>query len=397
MSRRVREEIIEKIVIRDNLGIASFEAAREGIEALCAELQSAGETPLTHVPEAGGGPDLEEWRSIMAPHVDAAETWLSAPWAVTEFYVYRRLAALLRYFENGIDPFAKAKAAGLGSALGSLEALAPKVIPVIDQADAGALFISIALWGNRMDLSLWPAGTNIASVEGAFQAVLDAATQQLLSDDTAAVEAHLASLRAGGGGVVDLIVDNAGFELCTDMLLADYLVTSGAAKTVRFRVKHHPTFVSDVIAADVLNHVQTLAAAEEGSKTAELAKRWQAHLASGAWTLHGDHFWAQPPPMWEMPEVLYQELSDTSNLAVVKGDANYRRVLGDRYWPLDTPFADIASSWPCPVVCLRALKAELGCGMPKAETDRAAAADSRWLVSGAWGVVQWCVPPRQQQ
>lgn len=391
MSRRVREEIIEKVVIGDNKGAAPFEAARSEVEALCDELRKAGETALTHVPDAGGGPDLEEWRSIMAPHVDKGDTWLSAPWVVTEFYVYRRLVAHLGYFKNGFDPFAKAKRAGLASAVGSLNSLAPRVLAVVESPDATALFISIALWGNRMDLSLWPAGANVASKEGAFQAVLDAATEQLLADDTAAVVARLAALRSRGGGVVDLIVDNAGFELCTDMLLADHLIASGAAKQVRFRVKHHPTFVSDALAVDVMEHVTTLMAAEGGG-SAKLAARWQAQLDAGSWTLHGDHFWAMPPAMWEMPDKLYQELAETSDLAIVKGDANYRRVLGDRPWPLDTPFVDVASYWPCPVVCLRTLKAELGCGMPKAQTDRAAAADGQWLVNGRWGVVQHYAP-----
>mmetsp|Transcript_45016 Transcript_45016/g.144240 ORF Transcript_45016/g.144240 Transcript_45016/m.144240 type:complete len:458 (+) Transcript_45016:75-1448(+) len=386
MSRRVREEIVEKVVIGDNAGAAPFEAVKVEINALRDELSNAGSTALTHVPEAGGGPDLAAWRAIMEPHVTKGDTWLSAPWCVTEFYLYRRIAGILRYWSSGFDPFAKAKGAGLRSAVGSLDALAPRVLPVMASGDASGLFLSIALWGNRMDLSLWPAGANVASVAGAFQAVLDAAQEQLLADDTAAVEARLQALRARGGGIVDLIVDNAGFELCTDMLLADHLVASGAAKQVRFRVKHHPTFVSDALEVDVRSHIDELVAG--GGDSARLARRWRQHLESGAWTLHADHFWAMPPAMWEMPEPLYQELASSSALAVVKGDANYRRVLGDRPWPLDTPFADVASYWPCPVLCLRTLKAELGCGMAKPLTDRAAAADPNWLVNGRWGVVQ---------
>ena len=41
-------------------------------------------------------------------------------------------------------------------------------------------------------------------------------------------------------------------------------------------------------------------------------------------------------------------LEENSALVVVKGDANYRRVLGDRPWPLDAPFKSVARC-----VCVR--------------------------------------------
>jgi hypothetical protein len=74
--------------------------------------------------------------------------------------------------------------------------------------------------------------------------------------------------------------------------------------------------------------------------------------------------------------------------SLLKGDANYRRVLGDCPWPFDAPFGDVASEFPAPLCCLRTLKAELGCGMAPPKTAAAAAADATWLVDGKWGVVQ---------
>ena len=96
-----------------------------------------------------------------------------------------------------------------------------------------------------------------------------------------------------------------------------------------------------------------------------------------------------PYPLWEMPTALREELRRTSGLVIVKGDANYRRALGDRPWPLDAPFADVCSYPPAPMCCLRTLKAELGCGMASSKTDRAAAADDTWLTDGKWGVVHF--------
>jgi Damage-control phosphatase ARMT1-like domain len=55
--------------------------------------------------------------------------------------------------------------------------------------------------------------------------------------------------------------------------------------------------------------------------------------------------------------------SGSSAMVFVKGDANYRRLLGDRTWPLDTPFGDVVSYFPVPVCALRTLKAEVSCYM----------------------------------
>lgn len=93
-----------------------------------------------------------------------------------------------------------------------------------------------------------------------------------------------------------------------------------------------------------------------------------------------------------MPEDLITDLSK-SNLAFVKGDANYRRLLGDRTWDLSIPFTDVASYFPCPVSPLRTLKAELGCGMTLDQVNRAKAADPKdWMVTGKYGVVHFFKP-----
>ena len=42
--------------------------------------------------------------------------------------------------------------------------------------------------------------------------------------------------------MIDIIVDNAGFELVTDLALADHLVASGVAKTVTFPIEE-PSYV----------------------------------------------------------------------------------------------------------------------------------------------------------
>ena len=85
---------------------------------------------------------------------------------------------------------------------------------------------------------------------------------------------------------------------------------------------------------------------------------------------------------------LREELSKASYI-ISKGDANYRRLLGDRHWPFETPFKDIVSYMPSPVVALRALKSEVACGLAPGQAEKTADQDPDWLINGKWGVVQF--------
>ena len=71
-----------------------------------------------------------------------------------------------------------------------------------------------------------------------------------------------------------------------------------------------------------------------------------------------------------MPQKLRDELA-TGGLTVVKRGANYRRLLGDRTWDASADsFEDVVGAYfPCPVVALRTLKAEVACGLDKEKAE----------------------------
>lgn len=72
-----------------------------------------------------------------------------------------------------------------------------------------------------------------------FTSILEKSSENLLHDDLEALADHCTKLREKGGGNVDIIVDNAGFELITDLALAQYLVQSEIASCVTFQLKSH--------------------------------------------------------------------------------------------------------------------------------------------------------------
>lgn len=114
----------------------------------------------------------------------------------------------------------------------------------------------------------------------------------------------------------------------------------------------------------------------------------KSHVESGRFQFVNDLFWCQPTAFWDMPKYIQDRISN-SKIVFVKGDANYRRLLGERDWPLQTNSRTILSYWSVPVCALRTFKAEIGCGISPAAQARAQSEDAKWLVSGRWGVVQF--------
>lgn len=431
MSRRIDEEILHRTALDngENWSREEFTPIRQRFEQLRNELRNAATTKLTHLDDdyyygkvdsnasvgetTGQGTltqhhwgiqnrqkEQDEWRQILDPLIQNGDTWLTAPWLISEFYVYRRLMQVLGYFDKTspgylYDPFLKQKQAGLLSSVASAEGALSKIAKLAQTApipEGIALAAGIALWGNKMDLSLWPADASAGDTD-VFSAILAAASENLLHDDTGRLAQRCQVLHQRGGGEVDIIVDNAGFELVTDLALAQYLVQSGVARTVTFQMKSHPTFVSDALEKDLRDTVQYYQRLDPKQYPAAHAAGmlWNQFLESGQWKCHEDPFWVQPYAMWEMTEPLRTDLITRCDLAFVKGDANYRRLLGDRQWDLTAPFADVVGSYfPCPVCALRTLKAEIGCGMDPDQIRRAVTLDPQsWMTNGRFGVIHY--------
>lgn len=62
----------------------------------------------------------------------------------------------------------------------------------------------------------------------------------------------------------------------------------------------------------------------------------QDALQSGRMVISPHPFLCTASAGWEMPLSLAQIL-DCQDLAIAKGDANYRRLVGDLHWPYETP------------------------------------------------------------
>ncbi len=313
---------------------------------------------------------------------------MDVPWFFAETYFYRRIIEAIGYFQDyprqGIDPYIHQKQLGLATTQTAIRALSTQLQGWIEKGWSQQIFarlLAIDLWGNQVDLSIWPAGE-----EGQpSHATADQQQAHLLADDTTVVLNHLTQVK--GPVRVDFMIDNAGFELVCDLCLADYLLTSGKVATIVFHLKIHPTFVSDAMGIDVEQTVSFLAN-DKQSEVKSLAARLGAHLENGRLRLQDHPYWTSSLDGWQMPQTLRHQLAPSS-LIISKGDANYRRLLGDRHWDFTTPFADVVSYFPAPLVALRTLKSEVAVGLPPEKLSTLDQKTPHWITSGQWGVIQF--------
>ena len=334
-------------------------------------------------------PDHQHWLGYVAPYLGGL--WRDTPFYFAEAYFYRRILEATQYFaENSnrrLDPFALQKRLGLEAATDSIRSVSRLLTysSEVEKTDDRWLevlqnFIYLNLWGNRADLSLNPS--KAGNTEN-WDFNIGNQIEHVLVDDTCGTAAKLSQLEHSR---VDFIADNAGFELFTDLCLIDLLLSSNIAETIYLHLKVHPTFVSDATIEDVQFTIQSLSN-DECVDVSTLANRLQTYLDSQRLCLRDDFFWNSPLEFWAMPESLLQDFA-IADVVFFKGDANYRRLIGDRHWEFTQPFASIVAYFPTNLVALRTLKSEVIVGLTQAQVDALEIEDARWLVNGKRGVVQ---------
>ncbi len=357
--------------------------------------------------------DAEQWAGYIRPY--EGMNWLEIPWFFAEEYFYLRILEATGYYQLGpgfkLDPYASQKQLGLQSSRDAIRIMADQIgyvehRPTGTYRDSLARLMLIDLWGNQNDLSLWPVqasgsgngltggkaqsyapgnggGNGVSGEHGSDD--MRAARKNIVCDDLALALDYLNTLPPSTARI-DILLDNAGYELVCDLALADFLLSSRYAAQVTLHAKSHPVFVSDALEMDIHDTLEFLLF--EGHLSCQnLAVRLRNCLVNERLILRHHPFWTSPLPAWDMPDGLFDEISKAT-LLISKGDANYRRLLGDRHWPVDLPFARAVDYMPCAVLALRTLKSEIAVGIPP---DRIPA-DPKWMIDGRWGLIQFCLP-----
>ncbi|MEE1752323.1 damage-control phosphatase ARMT1 family protein [Streptomyces sp. SP18CS02] len=346
-------------------------ARQRALDALLQETTDGVIEPLA--PDAH---DRDQWENWAREYLGAS--WFDVPFLWAESYFYRKLLAALGHFDpgpwQGVDPFAPFKRAELRSAAVDDELAALDELPGRPAEESAQALLHASLWGNRADLGFRiSAGTAHTAATG---------SPPLVADDSALLWSLLPT---GAAATVHLIADNAGRELIPDLVLLDHLLHTGRAAEAVLHIKPYPYYVSDATMPDVLDGLRRLCDAP-GYAAGVGGRLWSAMTAGRlAVRVHG--FFCAPLPYSAMPDDLRQDLAGAT-VTLVKGDLNYRRLVGDRLWPATTPFADRTRDFPSPVAALRTLKSDVIVGLDPSTLTALQAGEDGWRTNGTHALIQ---------
>lgn len=298
--------------------------------------------------------------------------WYDVPFLWAESYFYRKLLDAVGYFGasiwRGVDLFEPFKNAELTDAAldGELAQLDHLPASPRDRAD---VLLRASLWGNRADL-----GFRLSAAGEAAQ------TSDLVADDSTLLWSSLAT-----SGVVCVVADNAGRELLPDLVLIDHLLETTAATHVVLHVKPYPYYVSDAMKSDVLACLRRLVNAPGTAR--DIGRRLWRAMEAGYLAVRTHPFYCAPLSYHYMPDDLAEEYA-SATLTIMKGDLNYRRLVGDCDWPATASFSDLTAYFPGPVAALRTLKSDVVVGLTPDTQTSLDASGQAWRTSGTHALVQ---------
>lgn len=338
-------------------------------------------------------------------------SWRAAPWLFAECYLYRRVQALFcgSVFWHGHDIFKAQKDTTFINSQTAVQDLAAKYIVNVQQdqrADDSELVkfkhfsdvVQVALWGNATDLSLLsrPTYEDLKLLQKQSSAAM------VVDDDLDQVWSYLTSpVYEASNRSIAIILDNSGFELLTDLVLAVYLLDQGIAQEVKLHTKAFPWFVSDATPADIESSMAILRSHENFPNREfldPLCDRIAALMSSGKITTTQHWFWTAGSAFSEMPsraESLLQDLKK-QDLILFKGDLNYRKLTGDGLWPYTTPFktalGPLGANSGLKILALRTNKADVCVGLNS--EDQVRELDKQcpkggWTRNGKYGVISF--------
>ncbi|KAI0086103.1 DUF89 domain-containing protein [Irpex rosettiformis] len=413
-------------------GQAKFAEGKAIIEKISQlKYDMARDRPLECIP-ADGEVYADEDNEVLNQLAEQKhDTWFTAPWLFAECYLYRLLRSFVTQTVHwrSLDPFYAQKEESFRGSCKAIYQLATTIHELDaekqsirdDRGKLAVLFkemIQMCLWGNATDLSLLThmSHDDVTHLQTVGKEAQAARLEFILKDDQDRVISYLESLKDKDARV-DFVLDNAGFELFTDFVFADFLVTyTPYVKKVVFHPKLIPWFVSDVTPSDFKSTIPSLFSesffnpsnASGGPQQHEylqkMVTRWQSYLDSGVFTLavpvdtelgqshpKGD-FWTGPWPYWDLqekaPELRVWEDLKGSSLVVFKGDL---KLTGDIKWPVTTPFETAVGSFGgvFPILSLRTNKADVVVDVPQEVADKLDAAGEKWRVNGKYALVSF--------
>ncbi|CAJ0591439.1 unnamed protein product [Cylicocyclus nassatus] len=377
---------------------ADVNSIRKGLSDLKDRI--VADKPLTDIDDTSYS--FEVWNKALAElrkkHGDDQVTWYKMDWLFTETYLYRKIVGCVANTEflKSFDIFKDQKVEGFSGHLDQIRDSISYLLSIKESSEKQEKevlegFLKMCLWGNKCDLSL-SCGEAATMKHSPVEAARLLDEFILCNDFKIAIESFFLKLKSNKKGLRELhiVLDNAGVELISDLILSEYLMEMKLVDKTVLHGKEYPYFVSDVTGRDF---EWTLAELNKlGGVYQQMYQKLSERVKKNELVFRDHRFWTYFHPYCEMNTVakdLYSLLSEAS-IIIMKGDLNYRKLVADREWAYETPFkVALCGFLPAPIFALRSLKSETVTGLPEDVAERMRQEPSRnWMVSGDYGVAE---------
>ena len=287
-----------------------------------------------------------------------ASTWDDLPFFDLEFLFYHGLNSMAGYFDTGTDIFYQIRKKALAKAIPDLAAGLAKLSELSDMALLRAT-IHGALFANETDYSQLITSQGDASFWH----------ERILLDDS---EPWLSSIQQNlEKRDIHIVADNAGHELCWDLVMVDAILRVCNPVNVVMHVKPWPMFVSDALSIDIEETLDRFQSNTLSDPMCTIGQRLRAALEHGQLRIEAEADWGEPRHFNGLNTHLKIVLSNAVSV-ISKGDLNYRRFTGDLQWPMDTPVSVATADVPFTGFALRVLKSDALVGIEPSAVQAAA-------------------------
>ncbi|XP_037029531.1 damage-control phosphatase ARMT1-like [Bradysia coprophila] len=346
----------------------------------------------------GDGTDRLQWNEFLSTLNDDNNSYFKTTWLYAECYMYRKLKSFFEDTETlkDFDYFRHQKTNALINSFGAMSQVVQHVNEFQSKAskspsdleESFTRILKLDLWGNRCDLSI-SVGKEIKQSGNPFLQI-DALNPFILVDRSKDIWNCI--INGQSGQTIDFILDNAGYELFTDLVLASFLLDNQLASTIRFHIKAIPWFISDVNAFDFHWTFKTMAEHDDLHLSSFGKKLDEYRMAGKIVLIENEYFWTGPHEFYRMKETdrkLYDDLS-SSDLLIFKGDLNYRKLLGDFNWSFDSTFETVLRGFrPTNLCALRTVKADIVCEVDLNVSNELSKKDPMWMETGQYGCINF--------
>ena len=223
---------------------------------------------------------------------------------------------------------------------------------------------------------------------------------RLIIDDTEALYEYLHRPSGVNNKKARYILDNYGPEFISDVLFGLYLLSQCGYVEVEYYVKKLPVFVSDTTISDVKAFfTENTEVKEWFSKNFDFTFDMSesddsSELVVRCCQMNGKLVF-KALPQWHRPQYFIDSCSELLTkikadrsvaLVVVKGDMNYRRLVGDKNYDFFDTIEDKIQYVGKPVLILRSLKSNVLLGVKTRYLD---GVKPNWKTSGEYGIINF--------